>query len=66
MIQHNRQKLLPIVTLVFCATHDLAIRGKTEEFSIFKNLLEFRVDAGDNVLKEYLEACQIYFTPNSK
>ena len=55
-IESNRNKLLPIVkTLLLCATHDLPVRGKTEERSLFSALLKFRVDSGDQVLKDHFE-----------
>lgn len=55
-IMENRQKLLPILkTITFCGTNGVAIRGKTQDSSIFRNLLSFRVDAGDQVLSRHLE-----------
>lgn len=42
-------------TIVFCGTHDLALRGKESSEGNFKDLLKFRVQAGDLVLKNHLE-----------
>lgn len=55
-ITENRNKLKPIVTsLLFCAIHNLPIRGDNDNTSVFNNLLEFRINAGDLVLKNHLE-----------
>lgn len=63
VIESNRQKLMPIIkTIVFCGTHGLPLRGKDDEHGVFKNLLDFRIDAGDSILKNHLETC----TQNSK
>ena len=54
-IAANREKLEPIVSsVVFCATHDIALRGKTDESSNFNHLMQLRVDAGDKVLANHL------------
>jgi len=42
-------------TIIFCGTHDLALRGKNSNEGNFKDLLQFRVQAGDLVLKNHLE-----------
>lgn len=56
IIEENRMKLKPIISsLLFCALHDLPIRGHAEEGSVFRDLLEFRLDAGDEILKNHLE-----------
>lgn len=55
-ITENRNKLKPIVTsLLFCALHNLPIRGDNDSTAVFNNLLEFRINAGDLVLKSHLE-----------
>jgi len=53
----NRKKLIPILTsLYFCALHNLPIRGNTDDSAVFKKLLQFRIDAEDNILKDHLES----------
>lgn len=55
-IDANRKKLIPILfSLYFCALHNLPIRGKTDDSAVFNKLLEFRIDARDNILKDHLE-----------
>jgi len=55
-IDANRKKLIPILSLLyFCALHNLLIRGKTDDLVVFNKLLQFRIDAGDNILKDHLE-----------
>jgi len=55
-ITENINKLKPIVTsLLFCALHNLPIRGDNDNTAVFNNLLEFRINAGDLVLKSHLE-----------
>lgn len=47
---------MPIIkTLVFCGKLGLPVRGKDDEHSVFQNLLDFRIDAGDSILKNHLE-----------
>lgn len=56
-IEENRAKLRSIVsTILFCAQHDLPLRGKNDEGSVFTDLLHFRVESGDMVLKNHLES----------
>jgi hypothetical protein len=56
LINKNRTRLESIVrTIIFCGTHDLALRGKDSNEGNFKDLLMFRVQAGDSVLKNHLE-----------
>ncbi|CAI6356942.1 unnamed protein product [Macrosiphum euphorbiae] len=55
-ITENRNKLKPIVTsLLFYALHNLPIRRDNDNTAQFNNLLEFRIDAGELVLKSHLE-----------
>ncbi|KAF0744067.1 zinc finger MYM-type protein 1-like, partial [Aphis craccivora] len=42
---------------LFCATHDIAIRGKSENNGNFHDLLQFRIEAGDTVLSDHLKTC---------
>lgn len=56
-VEENRLKLRSIVsTILFCGRHDLPLRGKIDEGSVFKDLLHFRVDSGDEILKNHLES----------
>ncbi|XP_018370083.1 PREDICTED: 52 kDa repressor of the inhibitor of the protein kinase-like, partial [Trachymyrmex cornetzi] len=56
LITKNREKLGSIIrTIIFCGTHDLALRGKNSSEDNFKDLLNFRVQAGDLILKHHLE-----------
>lgn len=56
IIAKNREKLGSIVrTIVFCGTHDLALRGKASNEGNFRDLLKFRVQAGDLMLKQHFE-----------
>ena len=50
-IENNRKKLIPILSsIIFCATHDIAVGGKSENNGNFHDLLQFRIEAGDIVL----------------
>ncbi|KAF2905251.1 hypothetical protein ILUMI_00925, partial [Ignelater luminosus] len=51
VIESNRQKLLPTIkTLLFCGT-----RGIDDEHGVFKNVLDYHIDAGDSILKNHLQ-----------
>lgn len=55
VVEKNRTILKSIVeTVVFCATHDLPLRGKKDESAIFNDLLHLRQESGDKVLEEHL------------
>jgi len=54
-IEYNRQKLKPIISsILFCATHDLSLRGKTSNSGIFNDLLLFRIESGDELLQKHI------------
>ncbi|CAH1108108.1 unnamed protein product [Psylliodes chrysocephalus] len=54
-IDLNRNKLHSIVkTILFLAVHDIPLRGKIDQRAIFNNLLDFRAEAGDEVLRSHL------------
>jgi hypothetical protein len=53
-IETNRLKLKPIIsTISFCGTHDLHLRGKKSDSGIFHDLLNFRIESGDEILKDH-------------
>ena len=55
IVDENRKKLYPIVSsIVYCGTHDIPLRGKTSSSGNLHDLLDFRVEAGDTVLKNHL------------
>ncbi|KAL4090707.1 hypothetical protein QTP88_025494 [Uroleucon formosanum] len=53
-IEINRLKLKPIIsTIKFCGTHDLPLRGKKSDSCIFHNILNFRIESGDEISKDH-------------
>ena len=60
-IESNRQKLYPIIkTIIFCGKQNISLRGHREDMSLpnpgnFRALLNFRVESGDQVLKDHLQ-----------
>lgn len=40
---------------MFCGTHDLPLRGKENHEGVFEDLIKFKIDAGDHILKEHIE-----------
>jgi hypothetical protein len=58
IIENNRKKIYPIIsTILFCGTHDLALRGKKSNEGNFADLLSFRVESGDSILDDHLNTC---------
>lgn len=56
-VEENRLKLRSIIaTILFCGRHDLPLRGKIDKGSVFTDLLHFRVESGDEILKNHLES----------
>ena len=54
-IAENRKILASIVSTVgFCGMHDLPLRGKEQHEGVFEDLLQVRVDAGDEQLRQHL------------
>ncbi|XP_047103676.1 zinc finger MYM-type protein 1-like [Schistocerca piceifrons] len=54
--QTNRAKLKSVVSCVlFCALHDLPLRGKTNSNAVFDDLLQFRVQSGDETFRKRFE-----------
>ena len=55
-IEHNRLILNSLLKgILFCAMHDIALRGKTAKSGNLYDLYEFRAEAGDKVLQKHLE-----------
>ena len=67
-IQSNRRKLIPVVkTVIFCGRQNVPLRGhrddsKEYESSAntgnFQELINFRIDSGDTVLKDHVESAK--------
>ncbi|XP_060864369.1 52 kDa repressor of the inhibitor of the protein kinase-like [Metopolophium dirhodum] len=69
-VEQNRQKLIPIIeTILFCGLQNISLRGHRDDGSInsvdddiknqkgnFKALLKFRINAGDQILKEHFKS----------
>lgn len=56
MIAENKQILSSIIScIIFCGTHDLPLRGKEGDAGIFFDLLNLRIDSGDEKLKSHLD-----------
>ncbi|CAH1107004.1 unnamed protein product [Psylliodes chrysocephalus] len=66
-IEENKQILASIIScIVFCGTHDLAVRGKEADKEVFFDLMNLRIESGDIKLKSYLEKCHknaVYTSP---
>ena len=41
-------------SIFFCCTHDIALRGKDSKSGNLNDLLDFRIEAGDAILKEHM------------
>ena len=49
-----RAKLEPILSSInFCCTHNIALRGKDSKSGNLNDLLAFKIEAGDAILKEH-------------
>ena len=52
-VSSNRAKLEPILSsIIFCGTHDIALRGKDSKSGNLNDLLDFLIKSGDAILKE--------------
>ena len=74
-ISINRQKLKPIIkTVAFCGRQNIPLCGHKDDnkylggdsAGTFQELLDFRIDSGDEVLKEHLETASRNATYRSK
>ena len=55
LIQINRSKLTSILkAIIFCGTHDIALRGNHSNGGNFEDLLRFGTESGDQVLKDHI------------
>lgn len=58
LLDKNKEKFKPIISsIILCAVHDLLLRGKTDEYAVFNELLKFREESGDLTLSEHLKKC---------
>lgn len=83
--KENRKKLGPIIkTIIFCGRNGLPLRGHRDWGQIsgtneskednhhdgnFRQLLKFRIDAGDEILKEHIESSAnnaLYMSPKKQ
>ncbi|XP_022164655.1 52 kDa repressor of the inhibitor of the protein kinase-like [Myzus persicae] len=64
----NRKKLIPIINTIFlCGRQNFPLRGHRDDGDLiqnsvnnegnFRELLKFRIDSGDDVLKKHLQNC---------
>jgi hypothetical protein len=57
LIDNNRKKIFPIISsILFCGTQEIALRGKKSNEGNFNALINFRIEAGDNILLSHLES----------
>ena len=55
-VSSNCAKLEPILSsIIFCGTHNIVLRGKDSKSGNLNDLLDFRNEAGDAILKEHME-----------
>lgn len=79
IIEVNRKRLVPLIkTIIFCGQNNLPLRGHRDdgEFDsesaitggqgIFRSLLAFRLDSGDEILNDHLINCKKNATLISK
>ncbi|VEN38170.1 unnamed protein product [Callosobruchus maculatus] len=56
VIEENRKVISSIIScIIFCGSHDLALRGKHYGEGILEDLYKLRIDAGDVVLRKHFE-----------
>jgi len=69
-MEANKKRLTSIIkTIIFCGNNNISLRGHrddgildyesaiTGKEGIFRSLLAFRLDSGDNILKDHLKLC---------
>ncbi|XP_029342147.1 uncharacterized protein LOC107883657 [Acyrthosiphon pisum] len=70
IMEANRKRLTSIIkTIIFCGHNNISLRGHrddgildyesaiTGKEGIFRSLLSFRLDSGDNILKDHFKSC---------
>lgn len=70
IMEANRKRLTSIIkTIIFCGHNNISLRGHrddgildyksaiTGKEGIFRSLLAFRLDFGDNILKDHFKSC---------
>lgn len=56
VIKENKKIITSIIScIIFCSSHDLALRGKHHGEGILEDLYKLQIDAGDEVLKKHIE-----------
>ncbi|XP_039307843.1 zinc finger MYM-type protein 1 isoform X1 [Solenopsis invicta] len=67
VIEENRKILTSIIsTIIFCGTHDLPLRGKNQCEGVFQDLIQLKIEADDENLKQHMEKGKknaIYISP---
>lgn len=79
IIDKNKKRLVPIIkSIIFCGHNNLPLRGHRDDGQleinsaingdqgVFRSLLAFRLDSGDEILREHLENCTKNATMISK
>ncbi|EFA13159.1 52 kDa repressor of the inhibitor of the protein kinase-like Protein [Tribolium castaneum] len=55
-IEENRKVLSSIIsTIIFYGTHDLPLRGKSLTDGVFFDLIQLKIEAGDEALKKHIQ-----------
>lgn len=70
IVEANRKRLTSIIkTIIFCGHNNFSLRGHrddgildtessiTGKEGVFRSLLAFRIDSGDNILKDHMKSC---------
>lgn len=56
VVEENRKIVASIIsTIVFCGMHDLPLRGKEQHQGVFEELIQLKIEAGDQTLKEHIQ-----------
>ncbi|XP_060855554.1 zinc finger MYM-type protein 1-like [Metopolophium dirhodum] len=56
VLEQNRKIISSIISnVLFCGTHDLPFRGKGQNEVVFYDLIQMRIEAGDQYLQNHIE-----------
>lgn len=59
-VEENGKKFFPILsTILFCGTHDIALRGEKTTNGNEQSLYQFCIEAGEVILKNHLEKARL-------